>query len=79
MGWGTWASRSIAERNKSGREDREIGADGASVRVLVIAAGEDREIAREVRMALDGPVRWSSRTTSRDYGTSGQGIWLLSP
>ena len=41
-----------AERNDSGPDDREIGADGARVRVLVIAAGEDREIAREVRSVL---------------------------
>ena len=41
-----------AERNGSGPADREIGADGARVRVLVIAAGEDREIAREVRTVL---------------------------
>ena len=44
-----------AGRNGSGPDDREIGADGASVRVLVIAAGEDREIAREVRTILDLP------------------------
>jgi acetate kinase len=35
--------------NEAGPEDREIGADGARVRTLVIAAREDLEIAREVR------------------------------
>ena len=40
------------ERNAAGAPDREIGADEARVRVLVIAAGEDREIAREVRTVL---------------------------
>jgi acetate kinase len=40
------------ERNEAGPPDREIGADGAPVRALVIAAGEDREIAREVRAVL---------------------------
>ena len=44
-----------AERNGSGPADREIGEDGGPVRVLVIAAREDREIAREVRTVLDGP------------------------
>ncbi len=44
-----------AERNASGPADREIGADGARVRTLVIVAGEDREIAREVRTVLGVP------------------------
>ena len=35
--------------NEAGPEDREIGADGARVRSLVIAAREDLEIAHEVR------------------------------
>ena len=35
--------------NEAGAEDREIGADGARVRTLVIAAREDLEIAHEVR------------------------------
>ena len=35
--------------NETGPEDREIGADGARVRTLVIAAREDLEIAHEVR------------------------------
>ncbi len=37
------------DSNESGPEDREIGADGARVRTLVIAAREDLEIAHEVR------------------------------
>jgi acetate kinase len=40
-------------RNEAGPEDREIGADGAPVRTLVVAAREDLEIAREVRGVLD--------------------------
>ena len=39
-------------RNEDGPEDREIGADGASVRTFVIAAREDIQIAREVRGVL---------------------------
>ncbi len=39
-------------RNEAGPDDREIGADGAAVRVLVLAAREDLEIAREVRSVL---------------------------
>ncbi|MEO8461662.1 MAG: acetate/propionate family kinase [Chloroflexota bacterium] len=39
-------------RNETGPDDREIGADGAPVRVLVLAAREDLEIAREVRGVL---------------------------
>jgi acetate kinase len=39
-------------RNVGGAGDREIGAPGASVRVLVIAAREDIEIARQVRTLL---------------------------
>ncbi len=42
-------------RNASGPADREIGADGAPVRTLVVAAREDVEIAREVRGVL-GPA-----------------------
>lgn len=41
-----------AARNESGPEDREIGVDGAPVRVLVLAAREDLEIAHEVRDVL---------------------------
>jgi acetate kinase len=37
------------DSNETGPEDREIGADGARVRTLVIAAREDLEIAHEVR------------------------------
>lgn len=39
-------------RNEGGAEDREIGADGAAVRALVIAAREDLQIAHEVRTVL---------------------------
>jgi len=39
-------------RNSGGREDREIGADGASVRAFVIVAREDLQIAHEVRAVL---------------------------
>jgi len=40
-------------RNDRGPDDREIGAAGAAVRTLVVAAREDLEIAREVRGVLD--------------------------
>jgi acetate kinase len=40
------------EANESGTGDREIGADGAQVRTLVIEAREDLEIARGVRQVL---------------------------
>jgi acetate kinase len=39
-------------RNCTSEVDGEIGADGAPVRVLVLAAREDLEIARQVRGAL---------------------------
>jgi acetate kinase len=42
-------------RNESGPEDREIGVDGTRVRILVVAAREDVEIAREVRRVLTAP------------------------
>ena len=42
-------------RNETGPADREIGADGAKVRTLVVAAREDVEIAREVRAVLTAP------------------------
>jgi acetate kinase len=42
-------------RNESGPDDREVGADGARVRTLVVAAREDVEIVREVRAVLDPP------------------------
>jgi len=41
-----------AARNAEGTGDREIGAPGAPVRSLVIAAREDLEIARQVRQVL---------------------------
>lgn len=40
------------ERNKAGPADREIGHPGATVRVFVIAAREDIEIAGQVRAVL---------------------------
>jgi len=43
-----------ADRNEAHAGDREIGAAGAPVRTLVVAAREDLEIAREVRAVLDG-------------------------
>ena len=49
-------------RNASGPDDREIGADGAPVRTLVIAAREDVEIAREVRGVLGPAVLDSARS-----------------
>ena len=39
-------------RNDAPEPDREISPDGATVRVLVVAAREDLEIAREVRQIL---------------------------
>ena len=39
-------------RNEDGGEDRLISSDGSTVRVLVVAAREDLEIAREVRSVL---------------------------
>ncbi|MBI1797113.1 MAG: acetate/propionate family kinase [Candidatus Eisenbacteria bacterium] len=41
-------------RNQAGGEDRDVSADAASVRTLVIAAREDLEIARQTREALAG-------------------------
>jgi acetate kinase len=40
--------------NRSGDDDRELTAEGAAVRTLVVAAREDLEIARGVRRALLG-------------------------
>jgi acetate kinase len=40
------------ERNLTARPDIEIGAEGAPVRTLVIAAREDLQMAREVRQVL---------------------------
>ena len=51
--------------NEGGPEDREIGAAGGSVRVLVVAAREDLEIAREVRRVL-APDRASEGGPSHD-------------
>ena len=41
-----------AEANATAHGDTEIGAAGAPVRTLVIAAREDLEIVREVRVVL---------------------------
>ena len=43
-----------AARNESARPDQEIGTAGARVRLFVIAAREDLEIARGVREVLGG-------------------------
>ena len=43
-------------RNADGSGDREISPDGAGVRVLVLEAREDLEIAHEVRDVLGGRV-----------------------
>ena len=43
-----------ARNEAAGPEDREISADGARVRTLVVAAREDLEIAHEVRDVLAG-------------------------
>jgi acetate kinase len=41
-------------RNEAGPDDREIGAEGAAVRALVLVAREDLQIAHEVRSVLSG-------------------------
>ena len=41
-------------QNRQASGDAEIGADGAGVRTLVLASREDLEIARQVRMVLEG-------------------------
>ena len=46
-----------SSRNASGAEDRDIGADGARVRTLVLTAREDLEIVHEVRDVLGGMIR----------------------
>jgi acetate kinase len=43
-----------AGRNESGSDDREIGAEGAVVRALVLVSREDLQIAHEVRSVLSG-------------------------
>ena len=43
-----------ATRNAAGPPDREIGAAGAAVRSVVVAAREDLEIARETRLVVRG-------------------------
>jgi acetate kinase len=42
--------------NELAQPDQEIGTPGARVRLFVIAAREDLEIARGVREALGGPA-----------------------
>jgi acetate kinase len=51
-GLGFLGVREDASRNADGTGDREIGAAGAPVRSLVIAAREDLDIARQVRHVL---------------------------
>jgi acetate kinase len=51
-GLGFLGVRVDAEANAAGGGDRRIGAGGAPVAVLVVAAREDLEIAREVRRLL---------------------------
>jgi acetate kinase len=55
-GLGFLGVREDAARNADGSGDREIGADGAGVHALVIAAREDLEIARQARHVLGGVV-----------------------
>jgi acetate kinase len=51
-GLGFLGVREDSMQNAGGSGDREIGAHGAAVRALVIAAREDLEIARLVRQVL---------------------------
>jgi acetate kinase len=52
--------------NEGAAADREIGADGAQVRALVIEAREDLEIARGVRQVLaPSPVQAAERSPER--------------
>jgi acetate kinase len=53
-GLGFLGIRVDALRNSTARADSELGAFDSKVRVLVIEAREDIEIAREVRAALAG-------------------------
>ena len=54
------------EANESAAGDREIGADGAQVRTLVIEAREDLEIARGVRQVLaPSPVQAAEPSPER--------------
>jgi acetate kinase len=46
-----------AGRNRTGPADREIGAAGAAVRTLVIAAREDLEIAHQTRTVVRAAAR----------------------
>jgi acetate kinase len=49
------------EANAAALGDTEIGASGSPVRVLVVAAREDVEIARQARAVLGGSVRAPGR------------------
>jgi acetate kinase len=42
------------EKNRAAADDADIGAAGAAARTLVIAAREDLEIARQVRVVTAG-------------------------
>ncbi len=53
-------------RNAQSQADREIGAQGARVRTLVLSAREDIEIARQVRAVLVGQSRERARPRFRD-------------
>src|SRR5262249_44533249 len=44
-------------RNEAPDGDVDVSADGATVRVLVIRAREDLEIARQVRRSMSGEAR----------------------
>ena len=55
-----------AELNDAGPADREIGAAGAAVRTLVVAAREDVEIARETREVVRGPRPAAPRAGAQD-------------
>ena len=49
---GSWASRSTRERNATAEPDAVLSAPGPGPAVVVVAAREDLEIAREVRRVL---------------------------
>jgi acetate kinase len=56
-GLGYLGVRIEAGLNAAGAADREVGAAGATVRTLVIAAREDLEIARETRSVVRAAAR----------------------
>jgi len=45
-----------ASRNAAADGDTDVTGDGSAVRVLILTAREDLEIARQVRSVLDGPA-----------------------